>query len=155
MHVSNVGVMISMALLLCVMFFTTADVTCRYFGHPIPGSYQISELVLVWIVCLAWPFATWNKGHIRVEMLLLKFPQRVRETLEFMSSLLTLCIFGLIFWQGIEMIMMTIRLNELVSIIDVPLYPFLIVVPLGALLVCPVVLVQLAQWVAGRRKEKV
>jgi TRAP-type C4-dicarboxylate transport system permease small subunit len=88
-------------------------------------------------------------------MLLLKFPQRVRETLEFMSSLLTLCIFGLIFWQGIEMIMMTIRLNELVSIIDVPLYPFLIVVPLGALLVCPVVLVQLAQWVAGRRKEKV
>lgn len=153
--VSNTGVMVSMALLMGVMFFTTADVTGRYLGHPIPGSYQISELVLVWIVCLAWPFAAGTKGHVRVEILLSKLPPRIRETLELLTSLLTLCIFGLIFWQGIEMIMMTIRLNELVSIIDVPLYPFLVVVPLGALLVCPVLLVQLAQSVAGRKREKV
>ncbi|MEW6667048.1 MAG: TRAP transporter small permease [Thermodesulfobacteriota bacterium] len=149
---SNTGVMLSMALLLGVMFFTTADVTGRVLGHPIPGSYQISELVLVWIVCLAWPFAAGTRVHVRMEILLLKLPPRIKETLEHLTSLLTLCVFGLIFWQGIEMIQMTIRLNELVSIIDVPLYPFLIIVPLGALLVCPVLLIQLAKSVAGRQK---
>lgn len=153
--VSNSGVMVSMVLLMAVMFFTTADVAGRYFGHPIQGSYQISELILVWIVCLAWPFAAGTKGHVRVEILVSKLPPRLRETLELLTSLLTLCVFGLIFWQGIEMVRMTIRLNELVSIIDVPLYPFLIVVPLGAILVCLVLLIQLALWIAGRKKEKV
>jgi TRAP-type transport system small permease protein len=152
--VSNLGVLVSMALLLGVMFFTTADVTGRFFGRPIPGSYQISELILVWIICLAWPFTTGAKGHVRVEILLSKLSPPMRERIEFFALLLTLCIFGLILWQGIEMVMMSLRLNDMVSIIDSPLYPFQIVVPLGAFLVCTVLLTQIVQLISGRKRQK-
>lgn len=151
--VGNLALFASMALLVAVMFFTTADVTGRSLGHPIPGSYQISELVLVLIVCLAWPYTTGIKGHVRVEMLLSKLPPRIQEGIGFLTHLITLGLFGLIAWQGVEMVRMSIRMNDLVSIIDIPLYPFQIVVPLGALLVCPVLVVQIVQLVAGRKKE--
>jgi TRAP-type C4-dicarboxylate transport system permease small subunit len=64
-----------------------------------------------------------------------------------------LCVFLLIAWQGIEMVMLSIRMNDQVSIVDIPLYPFQVIVPLGAFLVCPVLLIQLIQLVTGRTKE--
>lgn len=151
---SNLGLLASMGLILAVMFFTTADVTGRIFGFPIPGSYQICELILVWVVCLAWPFSIGTKGHVRVEVLASKFPPAVQRPVELFALVLTLGIFVLLVWQGVKVVMLSIRLNELVSIVEVPLYPFQIVIPLGALLVCPVLLLQIVQLIAGRRKGR-
>jgi TRAP-type C4-dicarboxylate transport system permease small subunit len=151
--VSNLALFVSMALLVGAMFFTTADVTGRFFGHPIPGSYQISELILVWIVCLAWPYLTGTKGHVRVEMLVSRLPPRIQKRIGLFTHVVALCVFLLIAWQGVEMVMLSIRMNDQVSIVDIPLYPFQVIVPLGAFLVCPVLLIQLIQLVTGRTKE--
>jgi TRAP-type C4-dicarboxylate transport system permease small subunit len=151
--VSNVALFISMALLVGIMFFTTADVTGRFFGHPITGSYQLSELVLVLIVCLAWPYTAGVKGHVRVEVFISKLSPRTQERIGLLTQLVALCLFLVIAWQGIGMILMSIRMNELVSIIGIPLYPFKVIVPLGAFLVCPVLLIQIIQLVTGRKKE--
>jgi len=152
-RVGYLALYVSMALLAGVMFFTAVDVVGRYFGHPIQGSYQISELILVWIVCLSWPYLTEKKGHVRVEMLVSKLPPRMQGGIGLLTHLLGLCVFGLIVWQGIEMVKMSIRMNEQVGIIDISLYPFQIVVPLGALLVCPVLLIQLIQLVTRQKRE--
>jgi len=142
---ANVAATISMMFVVGTMFFTTVDVVGRFFGRPILGSYQISELILVWIICLAWPLTTGVQGHVRVEVLVSHLPQIVQDVIGLLVQLLVLGIFVLLVWQGIEQIKTSIELGELVSIIDIPLYPFQFAVPIGALLTCPVVIRQFFQ----------
>ena len=145
--------LISMALVLGIMFFTTVDVTGRFFDRPILGSFQISELILVWIICLAWPFTIGVRGHVRVELFISALSERTQDIIGIITHLLALGIFVLFFWQGIEMIKLTLELEELVSIIEIPLYPFQFAVPIGALLTCPVIVMQLIALIKKVRKR--
>jgi TRAP-type C4-dicarboxylate transport system permease small subunit len=149
---ADVVVMVSMVLIVGVMFFTTADVIGRFFDRPILGSFQISELILVWIICLAWPFTAGVRGHVRVEIFISRLPQTVQDVTGLFINLMTLGIFILLVWQGIETIKFTIEMRELVSIIDIPLYPFQFAVPIGALLTCLVLLIQLVKLVRNLKK---
>lgn len=149
--VADVVATISMALIVGIMFFTTVDVVGRFFDHPILGSYQISELILVWIICLAWPFTTGVRGHVRVEILISRLPQATQDIIGLFIHIMALGIFMLLVWQGIEMIKFSVEMRELVSIIDIPLYPFQFAVPIGAFLTC---LVLVAQFIKLMRKMK-
>ena len=140
--IADVAASLSMALIVGIMFFTTVDVVGRFFDHPILGSYQISELILVWIICLAWPMTTGVGGHVRVEILISRFPRTIQNIIGLFTHLMVLGIFLLIFWQGIELIKFSAEMRELVSILDIPLYPFQIALPIGALLTCPLLLIQ-------------
>lgn len=149
---ADVVAMISMVLIVGVMFFTTTDVIGRFFDRPILGSFQISELILVWIICLAWPFTAGVRGHVRVEIFISRLPQAVQDVTGLFINLMVLGIFTLLVWQGIETIKFTIEMRELVSIIEIPLYPFQFAVPIGALLTCFVLLIQLVKRVRNLKK---
>lgn len=150
--IADVAATISMVLIVGIMFFTTVDVVGRFFDHPILGSYQISELILVWIICLAWPFTTGVNGHVRMEILISHLPQTAQNVIGLITQLLGLGIFILLVWQGIELVKFTIEMRELVSIIDIPLYPFQFAIPIGALLTCPIVIVQIVKLLRKMKK---
>ncbi|MDP6178298.1 MAG: TRAP transporter small permease [Desulfatiglandales bacterium] len=152
--IADVVATISMVLIVGIMFFTTVDVIGRFFDRPILGSYQISELILVWVICLAWPFTTGVRGHVRVEILISRLPQAVQDVIGLFIHLMALGIFILLVWQGIETINFTIEMRELVSIIDIPLYPFQFAVPIGALLTCPILLIQFVKLVHKMKKAR-
>lgn len=123
---------VSSALLAGLMFLTAADVIGRGTGYLIVGSYQIIEIMQVGLICLAWPMTTSKSGHIRVDFFLLKFPLRIRTKVDVINNLIVAAIFGILTWQGIELVRRSWELDELISIINIPLFPFQIVVPAGA-----------------------
>ena len=72
--VSKIMLVLSMAILAGLMFLTVADISLRALGHSLRGAYQISELVQVGLICLAWPFATDSNAHVRVDFFINRFP---------------------------------------------------------------------------------
>ena len=141
--ITNVLVGVSLIILACLMFLTAADITGRLFGKAIKGAYQMSEIMQVAIICLAWPFTTANFGHIKVEFFMTRLPSWIQNKINIFTHILSVVVFGLIAWQGIVLVKRSRDLHELIGIIDIPLFPFQVVIFIGAFVNCLVLLVQL------------
>ena len=140
--ITKVVFIVSLALLAGLMFLTAADVIGRGVGYLIIGSYQIIEIMQVGLICLAWPMTTSQSGHIRVDFFLLKCPEWLQARIDVLNNLIVAGIFGILTWQGIELVRRSWELHELISIIDIPLFPFQVVIPAGAAVSCAISLVR-------------
>ena len=130
--INNVLLVIGLTALTGIMFLTGADVLGRYLGHSIVGAYQISEIMELWMICLAWPFAEAIDVHIRMDVVVSRFSKRTQNKIDIFTYILTLGVFCLIAWQGFELVKRNFELGELVGIIGIPLSPFQVVIFIGA-----------------------
>ena len=151
---SKIVFFVSLAVLAGLMFLTAADIIGRGLGRLIVGSYQIIEIMQVGLICLAWPLTTGKMGHVRVDVLLGKFPQKLRNKVEIFNHAVCAVIFAIISYQGVALVKMSWDLNELISIINIPLFPFQVVVPLGASLSCLVLLLQIVKLLRPPREGR-
>lgn len=145
----------AMLLIIVLMLLTGVDVIGRAFGKPIPGSYQMSELTQLWIICMAWPFTVNISSHVSVSFFISRRSPITRKVADILSRIISMVIFAAIAWQGLEMVKRSYVQVELVNILDIPLFIFQIAVPIGAFLSVVVLLGQLYALVASRDVNKV
>lgn len=133
---------IAMILLLLLMFITVGDIVGRYmagiipgFG-PIPGTYELTELMLAVAVLTAIGHTQMQKGHISIDLVISKFPRRVRTVIDCITNFLSLVIFVLVTWQTIKYAHLLYISNDVSAILRLPMYPFLIVAALGCFTFC-------------------
>jgi TRAP-type C4-dicarboxylate transport system permease small subunit len=136
---------VSMILLACVTLLTTLDVLGRQFGYSITGAYQISELSLVWIILLSWPLTEATSGHVDMDIVASRLSKKTQRRVAYLGNCLTLAAFCVIVWQGVELVRRDFGLNEMIPIMDIPLYPFLVVIPVAAAINCLVLIAHLRQ----------
>lgn len=149
----NVLCFISMALLAALMLLGTADVVGRYFfNRPISGAYEISEVILAGIVLFALAYTASQNGHVSVDTFINRFTQPVRDVLGFLVSLLSLAVFAIIGWQGLLNALTAWQNNRLIDVIDLPMAPFILVVPIGCLALCLELALQAAGHLARLRR---
>ena len=137
---------ISAILLLALLILGFCDVVGRYFlNRPIIGAMETGQLLLAGMVFFGWPYAQMKKVHIRAEVIVTRLPSRTQMIAEFISSLLAMALFLLIFWQGLVTAKDYYEAGRLIFIIELPLAPFQLLAPFGAVLLCPVFIVQMIQ----------
>jgi TRAP-type transport system small permease protein len=124
---------ISSVLLLLLMFLTTADVVGRYFfNHPITGTYELTGLALAMIIFFSLGSAQLARDHIEIDFLTNKMPERAKELLNGMASLMLFALMCLTTWQLAEYMRRTWEGNELSGDLGLPLYVFIAVTVLGS-----------------------
>jgi len=124
-----------------------ADVIGRYlFNKPIIGTMERGELLLALMVFLSWGHTQIKKGHVNVELFISRFPPRAQAITNFATTFLALVLFSLIAWQGALSAKATYESGRLVYVIHWPRAPFQFFVPLGALILCLVLIVELVQY---------
>jgi TRAP-type C4-dicarboxylate transport system permease small subunit len=133
---------IAMIFLLSLMFITVGDVVGRYmagiipgFG-PIPGTYELTELMLAIAVLTAIGHTQMLSGHISIDLVITKFPPRVRTVVDCTTNFLSLVIFVLLTWQTIKYAHLLYISNDVSAILRLPMYPFLIVTAIGCFMFC-------------------
>lgn len=142
---------IAMILLLLLMFITVGDIVGRYmagiipgFG-PIPGTYELTELMLAVAVLTAIGHTQMQKGHISIDLVISKFPPRVRDIIDCITNFLSLVIFALVTWQTIKYALLLYSSNDVSAILRLPMYPFLIVAAIGCFTFCLAMLLTFIQ----------
>ncbi len=124
-------------LVLALMVLVTADVTLRKaFGMPILGSFELSAFTLGAIIWFGFAYTFREKGHVRMDWIVERFSPRARLILDLFSALLALALMALIIWQGTLAALGSYRINEVSSILRLPIGIVRMIVPLGALVVC-------------------
>lgn len=71
---------ISALLLFCMMLLTAVDVVARYlFSSPVPGGFEITEIMLATLIFCGLPLATLRDGHITVDLLENSLPRWFKD----------------------------------------------------------------------------
>jgi len=140
------GVMhkIGLAVLLLMMFLTVGDVLGRYFlAKPIPGTFEVTNFMLALLVFLTLGYTQLRKGHISIDVMMLRLSPRTQAIIDSITCLASLVLFCLVIWQTAVHARRLYIGHEVSGILSWPIYPFIIVAAIGILLFCFVLLINL------------
>jgi TRAP-type C4-dicarboxylate transport system permease small subunit len=111
-------------LLFGFVFMVVGDVTGRYsFDSPIPGTMEIGEIVLAFVVFLGWAAVLANEQHIRVLIVVDRLPPRWRPWFEILALAVGLAMMAPIAWHGWSFAMDSYITKEIGFTYSIPRYP--------------------------------
>jgi TRAP-type C4-dicarboxylate transport system permease small subunit len=139
---------VCMSLLFFMMALGTCDVMGRYlFNKPILGTLEIFEILLPAIVLLGLGYTQGSNAHVRVELFVSHLSFRKQTILNFVTNGCALFISVLILWRGWLLTTAYLRMGRTIPTIDVPMFLPQLLVPLGALMLIFVLIVQMVQYI--------
>lgn len=123
-----------------MMLLTCSDVVLRYFGYPILGSFEITGFLGAVVAGLAIAYTQTLRGHISIEFIVSRFPQRTQAVIDSITCLLSIGVFALLAWQCSARGTTLWELGQVSETLEMPFFPFLYVVAFGCSMMCLVLL---------------
>jgi TRAP-type C4-dicarboxylate transport system permease small subunit len=146
---------VGMFILLGMMFLTVGDVLGRNFlNMPIAGTFELSKFMLAIFVLLGIAYTQQVEGNIKITILFSLLPFGVRLYLNSITTFLSLVFFIIIAWQGWEVTLHQYKVGLTSDLLKVPVWPFMGLVFVGAVLVCLELAIQLETCVRNMVKGK-
>lgn len=148
--INNAGKVI----LALMMLVTFTDVFGRYvFNHPLTGSYELTEYMMVIVIGFGLAYCAVVKGHITIDIVVSRLPQQAQAIIDSATCLIGLGLFCLITWQ------MAIHLKEhfisgIASVVLlIPTFPFIAALTLGSAMFTLVLLTHLTEFLSQAVKR--
>jgi TRAP-type C4-dicarboxylate transport system permease small subunit len=111
-------------LLFLFMFMEVSDVTGRYlFLFPVPGTREIGEIVLAWVVFMGWAAVLANHQHIRVLLLIDRLPLRWQAWFELLALFVGLAMIAPIAYYSFGLAVQSYVTKEIAFTYAMPRWP--------------------------------
>lgn len=136
-----------------MMALTCVDVILRLFRMPIPGTYEIVSFIGAVAVSFAIAHTSVEKGHVAVSLVVQMLPKRAQAVIESILAVLGIILFALIAWQSVLYGLDCQSSGEVSLTLQLPFYPIIYGVALGAGVVCLVLLVDFLNAIASARRR--
>jgi len=125
----------STVLLGIMMMLTVVDVVLRYvFSRPIQGSMELTEYLMVCVGTLGLAWCALQGAHIKVDLIVNRFPQRFQKVIDSFNYLLLIGVAGIIASQTFMRANTVRELGVASAMLEVPQYPFVLVTSFSYLL---------------------
>jgi TRAP-type C4-dicarboxylate transport system permease small subunit len=111
--------------------------------NPILGTYEYVGFLTVLIIGLAVAHCAFQNCHISVELLMDKFPQKVRTTVDFFIHLLSVIFLAFSSYEIAVYGRTMVQTNVVSPTTKTPFYPFIYVAALGMAVLCVVLFVRM------------
>jgi TRAP-type C4-dicarboxylate transport system permease small subunit len=137
----------AMIALFGMMMLGTADVAGRYLlNKPITGAFEIFEILLPVLAFLGLADTQSIDEHVTAGVIdFFRLKPETRTKIRLGVQVLVFCLFLVIMWRGVAASMFTLGSHRRIDNIELPLWIPQLVVPLGALVMCMVLLVQVVE----------
>jgi TRAP-type C4-dicarboxylate transport system permease small subunit len=110
-------------LLLTMMIVTFVDVLGReVFSAPLPGAYELTEVLLALVIFVGLPIATARREHVSVDLLTSRLPGPARRVLAVVAALVTAVVLAVLAWR------LAVSAGDFISYGDATVY---LGIPLG------------------------
>jgi len=124
----------SAAVLFLMMAITAVDVTGRYvFNKPLPGGFEMTELLLAALIYCGLPLVSWRREHIVIDTFDRYFPPRLKRALDVIAEVIcaaTLAGVGYLIFRRAARVA---EYGDTTNVLKLPLAP--IVYLMGAMIV--------------------
>lgn len=148
LQVSRLMASVGAISLFVMMAITVTDVGGReIFLKPLNGAFELVGMMLIIAASFGIAYCQVIKLHIRIGIVVDKFPKRLRELCWILTLLIGGGMCGLIGWQGLlKMIdLLTSTLGNKSDTLGLPIWPFMMVMTLGFLWTCFVFFAEIFQ----------
>ena len=125
------------SIVVILMAMVVADIFGRkVLNKPVPMSYEVGAFMLVFIVFMGLAYSQRQRAHIRVEILTLRMPPKIRAIMDLGAFTLGIAIYGAIFYQTFKWSYHSFEIGEYVAgLVNIPKWPSQFAVAFGALLI--------------------
>ena len=154
-QISRIAGILALISLLAMMTLTVLDVFLRYFfNNPILGSVELAEYLMVLAGFLGIAWCGVKGGHVKVDLLLSHLPPRIQTIIDSITLLLAMTVVPLVAWQGFAQARRAQLIKSASDILEIPDYPFYIVVGISFTLLFLVQVILLAEFIVRTIKNE-
>ncbi|MCU0579003.1 MAG: TRAP transporter small permease [Desulfobacterota bacterium] len=138
------------AALTFMMLLTVADVILRATGRPLVGTFEVVALALSLVIGFTIPKVSLDRGHIRVDLVMVLLGRRSQALLNTFTRLICLALFAIITYN-LFLVAGELRASGEVSpTIQLPAYPFAYGVAVCCAVECLVFILDICKIWTGR-----
>ena len=131
---------ISVICVAALMVLVMLNIILRKVWHSIYGTYDYVGFITTLMVTFGIGYLAMKKGHIAVDLIVEKLPQRIQAIIDAFGNILSFGIFALVSYQCIVFGNSVLKSGEISMTSLTPYYPFLYGMALGVALLCLVIL---------------
>lgn len=122
------------AILFLLMFLTIVDFAGRYvFNKPVLGMFELTEFMMVSLVFLGMGYTQRNNGHISVTIFARWVSPAAQFFLRLFNNVLSSMLLLIISVKSFTYSLAIKDAGDVSAILKIPVYPFIMVVSFGAL----------------------
>ena len=140
---------IAAAAVVAMMLVIVLDVTMRYLRIAMPGAYDMVGLLGAVAVAFALTYTSVQRGHIAVDFVYRKVPERFRPFFDIFNECAGCVFFALLAWQCFAYAGILKRAGMVSLTIQIPTYPFLACIGLNCALLSAYLLLHLLRSFKG------
>lgn len=134
---------VSAVVIIILMILVVADICGRYFfNNPITGASELASFLMIIIVFPALAWTALAGKHVKVDLLMERFPPRAQAIFGSITLLLALGTYIVITWQSV---LRSIMVNNITSLLRLPHQPFYWVMVVGWSVFCLSIIVLVIQ----------
>lgn len=146
--------LIGQVMLVLMVSITVADVFLRYvLNRPILGSYELTEFMMAILVFASVGYTMTVKGHVVVDLVTTRLPQRAQAFIECITSLIAFILFAIVTWRNVLQAGIVWRRHDVSGELFIPISPFVLFVALGIAVLSLVLAVHFLQSLARAIKK--
>jgi len=123
---------VSAASVIFIMLLTCADVVIRLFGSPIPGTYELVGYFGSVIISFGIARTSIERGHIAVNLLVDRLPQRAQTLIEGVGNIAAAVLFGALAWQSQLYARDLLETGDVSLTLGMPTWPFVLGLATGS-----------------------
>jgi TRAP-type C4-dicarboxylate transport system permease small subunit len=121
--------------LLAMLALTIADIAGRtVFNNPVPGTVEVTALLLVVVVFLALAHSEDMGDHITIDLIYVRVGKRARAAMDLFARVLSLGVIGLMAFQIYHFALRQRNGGNESPVLEWPIWPFVLVAAFGAAL---------------------
>ena len=140
-----------MGIFMLMVMLTFADVFLRYlFGSSIPGTTELTELLMVIVVFSSVAVTQWQKSHVTMDILTSRLKEPSRALLEVVTGFWSVVIVLFCAWTTFRYGMKT---SSVTLVLRIPLEPFICFAGFGFCMLAVALLTQLLEVMASAIRQ--
>jgi TRAP-type C4-dicarboxylate transport system permease small subunit len=153
-QISLIAGVMGIVFMVAMMLLTVGDVFLRFvFNKPILGSVEMTEYLMVGTGFLGIAWCAVKGGHVGVDLIVGHLPPRVQAVIDSVTCLLSLGVVPLVAWQNFLQANYAKAENVQSDLLDIPAYPFYLIVGISYTLLFLVLINTFGQSVAKAVKR--
>jgi len=128
--------------LVAMITITGANIVLRQFGLPIRGTFELMGYFGAVVTAMALGYTQVKRGHIAVDIVVLRFSERIQTALHGVNHLICAVFFVMVTWQVFKYATTLRETGEVTETLQIIYYPFTYAVALGCLILAFTFLVE-------------
>lgn len=142
-------------ILFVLMILTFIDVVGRDgFNKPLPGGFEITELLMAALIFTALPVVTWREEHVVIDLLDHLVPAGLARYRQVLVSLVSAIALGVLTWQTWKSAVELHSYNEITEYLQIPVWPVIYLISVMSAVATVAVSIRGLQYLAGGQRTR-